>query len=146
MTQSIFYFILVLAFLSLSPSISKGQDSIAVRELNQKVKGIPISKTDFDKKISFYLKKMSDWNQFNANQYIEMVRLYNTVGRDLPIKSDFYKMYYTVFLVMYSKKAAQELGAKFSKGMAMYSIKHNIWIGDEPLGNENSIFKIDTAN
>jgi hypothetical protein len=46
---------------------------------------------------------------------------------------------------MYSKLAAKSIDAGLTKGMAMYSKKYKIWIGDVPLGNDNSRFKVDTA-
>jgi hypothetical protein len=136
---------LLSVFLLLSFSIVKGQDSTRVIKPNQTDIGIPISKTIFDKKVSNYIKLMGDWTTFKTEDYIDMVRVYNTIGGSLPIKNDFYKMYYTVFLVMYSKLAAKDLDAKLSKGMALYSAKYNLWLDDVPLGNSNSRFKVDTA-
>ena len=132
-------------FLLLNVSFTKAQDSTHVIKFNQTGFGIPITKTNFDRKVSNYLKLMSDWTMFKTEDYIDMVRVYNTIGGSLPIRNDFYKMYYTVFLVMYYKLAAKDLDAKLSKGMAMYSAKYNLWLDDVPLGNDNSRFKIDTT-
>ena len=126
-------------------SISKAQDSTRVINFNERNIGIPISKTDFDKKVSNYVKLMGDWTTFKTSDYIDMIRIYNTIGGSLPIENDFYKMYYSVFLVMYSKLAAKDLEAELSKGMAMYSKRYKLWIGDVPLGNNISRFKIDTT-
>lgn len=133
------------ALLVLNVSFSKAQDSTHVVKFNQTNIGIPIKKTVFDKKVSNYIKLMGDWTRFKTEDYIDMIRVYNTIGGSMPIKNDFYKMYYTVFLVMYYKLAAKDLDANLSKGMAMYSKKYNIWLDDVPHGNDNSRFKIDTA-
>ncbi|NHA03476.1 hypothetical protein G7092_06715 [Mucilaginibacter sp. HC2] len=138
------YFLLLIAIL-LTSAITKAQDSTRVIKFNQTNIGIPITKSEFDRKISNYVKLMSDWTTFKPEEYIDMVRAYNTIGGSLPINNDFYKTYYTVFLIMYSKLAAKSLDAELRKGMAMYSEKYKIWIGDVPLGNDNSRFKIDTA-
>lgn len=138
------YFLLLIAVLLLS-TVAKAQDSTHVTKFNQTDIGIPITKTEFDEKVSNYIKLMSDWTRFKTEDYIDMIRVYNTIGGSLPIKNDFYKMYYTVFLVMYYKLAAKELDAKLSKGMAMFSRKYNLWLDDVPLGNDNSRFKVDTA-
>lgn len=134
-------------FLLLIVSSAKAQDSTHVIKFNfnETNIGIPITKTVFDKKVSNYIKLMGDWTPFKTEDYIDMIRVYNTIGGALPIKNDFYKMYYTVFLVMYYKLAAKELDAELSKGMAMYSRKYNIWLDDVPHGNANSRFNVDTA-
>jgi len=137
-------YLILAMILVLNITAAKGQDSTRVIKFDQTDIGIPITKTHFDQKVSGYLKKMSDWTKFNKQDYIDMVRVYNTIGGFLPIKNDFYKMFYCVFLVMYEKPAAKELDAGLSKGMAMYSKKYNLWIGDVPLGNNNSRFKVDT--
>jgi len=138
------YGLILLSLLLLNNMVVKAQSGTHVNKFNQTDIGIPIKKIDFDRKVGEYLQKMSAWTKFNTGDYIEMVKIYNTIGGDLPIKNDFYKMYYTVFLVMYSKLAAKDLDAGLSKGMAMYSKKYNLWLGDVPLGNDSSRFKIDT--
>jgi len=131
--------------LLLNVLFAEAQDSTRTIRPNQTDVGIPIGKTDFDKKVSNYMELMSKWTIFKTQDYIDMIRVYNTIGGSLPIKNDFYKEYYTVFLVMYYKLAAKELDAKLSKGMAMYSAKYKLWLDDVPLGNNNSRFKIDTT-
>ena len=138
------YWLFLFCLLMLDIKAVKAQDGTCVNKFNQTDIGIPIKKTDFDRKVGEYLQKMSEWTKFNTGDYIEMVRVYNTIGGNLPIKNDFYKTYYTVFLVMYSKSVAKELDAGLSKGMAMYSKKYNLWLGDVPLGNDSSRFKVDT--
>jgi hypothetical protein len=137
--------ILIALPLVLNAFIANAQDSVRYIRANDTTIGIPIKKAEFDKKVSTYIKLMGDWTTFKPNDYIEMIRLYNTIGDSYLLKVDYYRMYYEIFLVMYLKRAAQSLDAKLSKGMAMYSKKYNLWIGDEPLGNDISRFKIDSA-
>lgn len=136
---------LLSGLLLLNVLVARAQDSTRTIRLNQTDVGIPIGKSDFDKKVSNYLELMSKWTVFKTQDYIDMIQIYNTIGGSIPIKSDFYKEYYIVFFVMYYKLAAKELDAKLSKGMAMYSAKYKLWLDDVPLGNDNSRFKIDTA-
>lgn len=145
MTKVVIYCLLLIGFFLVNTNVSKAQSPTRVNKFNQNNIGIPITKTDFDRKVSNYIKLMGDWTTFKTEDYIDMVRVYNTIGGSLPVKNDFYKMYYMVFLVMYYKLAAKELDAKLSKGMAMYSEKYNLWLDDVPLGNDSSRFKVDTA-
>jgi hypothetical protein len=137
------YKLLLMGFLLINAAVTKAQDSTRVINFNQTNVGIPITKAEFDGKVSKYIKLMGEWTTFKTEDYIDMVRVYNTIGGSLPIKNDFYKMYYMVFLVMYIKLAATDLDAQLSKGMAMYSVRYKLWIGDVPLGNDSSRFKVD---
>jgi hypothetical protein len=80
--------------------------------------GIPISKTDFDKKISKYLKMMMEGSKFNAKDYMDMARVYNTIGWSFDTPSGNYRLFYDAFLVMYTRPAVKELSASVSKGMS----------------------------
>jgi hypothetical protein len=139
------FILLVLEFLLLNTIVAKAQDSIRYIHENDLTVGIPITKTEFDRKVSNYVKLMSDWTNFKPEDYADMVRLFNTIGDSNLKNIGFYRMYYEVFLVMYNKPAGLALNAKLMKGMSMYSKKFNIWIGDRPFGNNNSIYKIDTS-
>jgi len=138
------YILTTIVLLIMSINITKGQDSIRLIRENDTTVGIPITKTEFNKKVSTYMKLMSDWTNFTSQNYIDMVRLFNTIGDSNLKRIDYYRMYYEIFLVMYNKRAGIFLDAKPMKGMSMYSKKFNLWIGDRPFGNNNSIFKIDT--
>jgi len=70
----------------------RAQDSTRSIKPNQTDVGIPITKTNFDKKVSNYLELMSKWTVFKTEYNIDMVRVYNIIGGSLPIKNDFYKM------------------------------------------------------
>ncbi|WP_157799205.1 hypothetical protein [Mucilaginibacter auburnensis] len=89
---------------------------------------------------------MSEWRKFDPIEYVEMVRLYNTIGNSDLISIDYYRMYYHIFMVMYVKDVGKSLDAKLMKGMSMYSKKYNIWIGDRPFGNSNSSYDIDNID
>jgi len=135
----------IIGLFLLSFGIAKGQDSVRYIRENDTTIGIPITKTEFDKKVSKYIGLMSDWTKFTPEDYIEMVRLQNTIGDSNLIKVDYYRMYYQIFLVMYLKPVGKTLDARMMKGMSMYSKKYNIWIGDRPFGNSNSLYKIDAS-
>jgi hypothetical protein len=102
------YSLFLSGFLVLNVSFAKAQDLTHVIKFNQTNVGIPITKMVFDKKVSNYIKLMGNWTRFKTEDYIDMIRVYNTIGGALPIKNDFYKMYYTIFLVMYYKLAAKD--------------------------------------
>ncbi|WP_428327633.1 hypothetical protein [Mucilaginibacter sp.] len=138
------YIPLILGILLISSFIATAQDSVRYIKNNDKTVGIQISRSEFDKRVSKYINLMSKWTDFQANDYIEMVRLYNTIGDSDLIQTDYYRMYYHVFTVMYLQRAHLILDLHLMKGMSLYSKKYNIWIGDRPYGNNNSIFKIDT--
>lgn len=140
------YLLLIAGLFLLPTGIAKAQDSSRYIREGDTTIGIPIKKSTFDKKVSKYIKLMSDWTEFTSKDYVEMVRLFNTIGDSDLIKTDYYRMYYHVFLVMYIKKVGQTLDAHLMKGMSMYSKKYNIWIGDRPFGNNNSKFKIDSID
>jgi hypothetical protein len=141
--RSLIYIFLITSLILIDANVSKGQ-SIAEFEKRHSETGIPIKKKEFDDKVSKYLTMMSNWSKFTVEEYIDMVRLYNTIAGPI-LKNDFYKMYYTVFLVMYSKPAAKELEATLSKGMAMHSNKYHIWIGGGAIPDYNSQFRVDTT-
>ena len=111
--------------------------------------GIPINKTDFDKKISKYLKMMMYGSKFNAKDYMDMARVYNTIGWSFETPSGNYRLFYDAFLVVYTRPAVKELNAGISKGMSYYSGKYNLYIGDGPIvkdgvSGSDSKFKVDT--
>ena len=136
---------LIMGALLFSIGLTKAQDSSRFIRENDTTIGIPITKAEFDKKLSKYIGLMSNWTAFTPADYIEMVRIQNTIGDSNLIKIYYYRMYYQIFLVMYLKDVGKTLDAKLMKGMSLYSKKYNIWIGDRPYGNNNSSFKIDTA-
>ncbi len=133
---------IIVSLFLVSAGIVKGQDSIRYIQRNDTTVGIPITKANFNKKVSTYIKLMSDWTKFTPQEYIEMVRLYNTIGNSDFIKLDYYRMYYQVFTVMYIKEVSKTLNTELMKGMSLYSKKYNVWIGDRPFGNSNSEFRI----
>lgn len=124
----------------------QGQDSSRYISENDTTVGIPITKVEFDNKVSNYIKQMSDWAKFTPSDYVEMVRIFNTIGDSHLIKIDYYRMYYHVFMVMYIKIAGKTLDTKMMKGLSLYSKKYNLWIGDRPFGNNNSEFRINKNN
>jgi hypothetical protein len=139
------YSLFVIGILLLGVGVAKGQDSIRFIRENDTTVGIPITKAKFQNKVGKYLVLMSDWTKFTPEDYVEMVKLFNTIGDSNLIKKDYYRMYYQVFLVMYLKDVGKTLDTHLMKGMSMYSKKYNIWIGDRPYGNNNSMFKVDTT-
>lgn len=136
------YNLLIVCFFLASTGITKAQDSTRFIHENDTTIGIPITKTAFDEKVSGYVKLMSDWTKFTPEDYVEMIRLYNTIGNSNLIKADYYRMYYQIFMVMYLKDVGKTLNVELMKGMSLYSKKYNIWIGDRPFGNSNSEFRI----
>ncbi|MBD1364147.1 hypothetical protein IDJ77_10035 [Mucilaginibacter sp. ZT4R22] len=112
--------------------------------------GIPIGKTDFDNKVAKYLKMMMNGFEFDKQDYIDMVRIYNTIGWSFETPRDSYRLFYDAFLVVHVRPAVKKLNAGLSKGMSYYSPKYNLYIGDGPIikdgirSSDNSKFKVDT--
>lgn len=149
MNLKIFFF---LVFGTMLHNCTMGQNKVFKdpTEFNLINRGIPISKTEFDQKVSDYLDRMMNGSKFNTKEYIDMVRVYNTIGWSFSTPANQYRLFYDAFLVVYTRPAAKRLQAGLSKGMSLYSKKYNLYIGDGPIvqngvsASDNSKFKVDT--
>jgi hypothetical protein len=77
-----------------------------------------------------YLRRMQSGASFAVDDYITMSRLFNTIGADRLGEADpLFARYSEAFFPAQVEPAARELGAVPTKGMALYSARHDLYIG-----------------
>ncbi len=102
---------------------------------------IKIYKTDFDHLIEHFTQILQKHIQIkDVNDYITLVRLFNTVYYSDLYEVAKYKYCIDLFSPDYFQLAIEKLNAKLMKGQCHYSKQYNLWIGSN--GNGTSKFVI----
>jgi hypothetical protein len=77
-----------------------------------------------------YLDRIQQGDSFTDDDYIAMVKLFNTIGADRLAAADpLFARYADAFFPAQVEPAARRLGAVATKGMALYSRRHDLYIG-----------------
>jgi hypothetical protein len=85
---------------------------------------------DFHDLVADYLDRMDRGTSFSTEDYITMIKLFNTIGADrLAVDDPLFARYVAAFFPSQVEPAAQRLGAVATKGMALYSREHDLYIG-----------------
>jgi hypothetical protein len=75
-------------------------------------------------------------DDFDQDDYIAMLRLWNTIDlSDLAKTDEVYRDYASAFFPGMVERATHALNAVPTKGMALYSKQHDVYIGGKPHGN-----------
>lgn len=125
MILRVLYLLLILNFSSCC-----GQNRITqnMNEVENDSIKISISKADFNNLIDTNLSQMEKGNQLTITDYIELVRVVNSIDH-YSIKESKAKELVQLFYKDYFEKAIKILETKDWKGGCQYSKKYNIFIG-----------------
>jgi len=103
--------------------------------------GIAIDAQEFRILVEKYLAGMEAASAMTIEDYIIMVRLWNTIDVFQLAASDaLYKLYADAFFPAYAELISKALHALPTKGMALYSKEYDIYIGGNP--HANSQYKL----
>jgi hypothetical protein len=104
--------------------------------------GIPIRAESFRALVADYLSRMDSGAEMTTEDYIKMTRLWNTIelGR-LGSENPLFHRYSTTFFPAYVERISRSIGANPTKGMALYSKEHDLYIGGKP--HPNSQYRFD---
>jgi len=98
--------------------------------------GIPINEEDFRSLVAKYLERMNAGGEMDAEDYVTMARLWNTIEfSHLNQTDDLYQEYYRVFFPGYVERVSERLDAIPTKGMALYSKEYDLYLGGQPHAN-----------
>ena len=95
--------------------------------------GIPISTEHFRTLVTSYLSRMESDQEMAIEDYITMTRLWNTIEfRRLGSRDPLFFRYAATFFPGYVERISKSLNAQPTKGMALYSREHDIYLGGKP--------------
>jgi hypothetical protein len=92
--------------------------------------GIPIGAAEFRTLVDDYFERMKSGADLTVEDYLTMTRLWNTIElRRLKQGDESMRLYAEEFFPRYVPRVAKALGAVQTKGMALYSKEHDVYIG-----------------
>ena len=95
--------------------------------------GLPIGTEEFRGLVTDYLSRMESANEMTTEDYITMIRLWNTIEFcQLAPTDSLYHRYYAAFFPAYVERISKNLNAQPTKGMALYSKEYDIYLGGKP--------------
>jgi hypothetical protein len=95
--------------------------------------GFPISTEEFRTLVSDYLRRMESGYEMTTEDYVTMIRLWNTIEfRRLGPRDSLFHRYAVAFFPAYVERISKSLNAQPTKGMALYSKEHDIYLGGKP--------------
>lgn len=104
--------------------------------------GIAISRREFRRLVERYVVAMEADGPLATDDYITMTRLWNTIERDHLVHTDErFRHYYKLFFPGFVARLEKALGAIPTKGMALYSREHDLYLGGKP--HANSAYRIE---
>lgn len=98
--------------------------------------GIPIERSCMRAMAERYLERMLRDDAFADDDYVAMVRLWNTIDLYALADADaLYRRYADAFFPGTVERASNALDALPTKGMALYSSAYDLYIGGKPHAN-----------
>jgi hypothetical protein len=95
--------------------------------------GIPIPTQQFKQLVTSYLARMKKNAALEAEDFITMTRLWNTITfQRLGKKDELFSNYADLFFPAYVERIARVLEALPTKGMALYSKSYDLYLGGQP--------------
>lgn len=92
--------------------------------------------------VADFLGRMDRGEELTDDDYVTMVRLFNTIESErLAARSELFARYAAAFFPAQVEAASRRLAAVPTKGMALYSAKHDLYIGGPP--HPHSRYQID---
>lgn len=127
-------------------SISSGFGQVMPKEQAKKMSfetnvGIPIDGDEFERRVLDLVTRMADKAQFEVNDQITLVRIWNTLqANKISDRSSALKRYTELFRARYLNDLVTKLHMTLTKGMAWYSEKYDLYLGGKP--HPNSQYKL----
>jgi hypothetical protein len=137
--------LLYLLFLVSSVSCNEGNKQMHETTLIEKKDSLPmrLSYQSFKEKCHRYVKLFTAQNKFTVDEYIDIVRAYNTINLNrLGKKDSVFVKYNELFFKNYMNDVAKLFEATISKGLGYHSKKYDLDIGGAA-PNANSFFRIE---
>ena len=104
--------------------------------------GLPISTEEFRLHVIDYLSRMESDKEMTSEDYVTMIRLWNTIEfRRLGSRDPLFHRYSAAFFPAYVERISKRLNAQPTKGMALYSKEYDIYLGGTP--HPNSQYKLE---
>ena len=98
--------------------------------------GIPITRAELGRAVTAYQDRMTNDAALTTEDYATMVRLWNTIEFcRLAGEDEIYRRYRETFFPAFVERASKALNAQPTKGMALYSREHDLFLGGKPHGN-----------
>lgn len=106
--------------------------------------GIPIDAETFRSLVAEYLDRLEPQGDatLDAEDYVTMIRLWNTIElHALGDRDPLFARYAAAFFPDAVQRATELLGATPTKGMALRSKEHDVYIGGKPHPNSQYLIK-----
>ncbi len=104
--------------------------------------GIPISMGNFRGLVDRYLRRMDAADAMTIDDLVTMTRVWNTIEfRRLRTSNPDFQRFWGVFFPGYVAEIAERLEAGETKGMALYSPRHDLYFGGKP--HQGSQYKVE---
>jgi hypothetical protein len=99
--------------------------------------GIPIARDEFRGLVEEYTRRIAaDDTSFSAADYVTMIRLWNTIESGRLRQADpLFERFAAAFFPGQVQHATDVLSATPTKGMALYSREHDVYLGGHPHAN-----------
>lgn len=99
--------------------------------------GIPLERRRLRELTSEYLRRLSaDDESLTAEDYLTMIRLWNTIEfGHLSGDDPLFRQFAAAFFPSHVARATELLALTPTKGMALHSAKHDIFLGGQPHAN-----------
>lgn len=99
--------------------------------------GIPIGRDEFRALVDGYAQRLeADDDSLGAEDYVTMTRLWNTIEFGRMRQGDpRFERFAAAFFPTHVQRANELLGATPTKGMALYSREHDVYLGGRPHAN-----------
>lgn len=91
-----------------------------------------LSTAQFRLLVQRYLDHMTAGDVLVADEYVVMVKLWNTMGETADTDDELLASFHDTFFPEHLHRASDVLGAQLAKGMALYSPSHSLWLGGSP--------------
>lgn len=100
-----------------------------------------MSYQEIKEKSQYYLALFGENKKFTVEEYIDIIRAYNTIAKnDLIDKDTVFFRFYDTFLKKQMADALPLFDMTVSRGLGYHSKKYNLDIGGVP--NENSVYRL----
>jgi len=104
--------------------------------------GILMKYDAFNTLVEKYLSRMREGEDFDSDEHLELVRIWNTIeSNQLSEVDKLFQEYSERYVSKYLQISATKLDATVTKGMCFYSQKHDVFIGGKP--HQNSQYKLE---
>ena len=99
--------------------------------------GVPITRAEFDEQLDRYVAALDDPDaELSDDDYVAITRLWNTIQHGPPAGDEERMAAFQARVFPAEvQTVTQALGMELSKGMALYSAEHDLYLGGAPHAN-----------